>query len=259
MIMIPPIAASLFFLALSPATSNRAMPVQEVELYETGVGVMVREIDVRGDASPSFTVARGHLDDASKSLMVETTGKVQVDALDFPTPETIGSASVRAGFDAPDFDKRQVAGDYKEILQACIGERLSVQLGSSQVRGMLVVVQDILVETQSSKAEKPKPVSERLLQLAIFGENGKLSKVRSDDIEKIVLLDADVQEKLRKLVATISPRRTREPYQFSFHTHGTGTLRVRYIQETPLWQVNYRLHATSTHGKTQLRVCQMWM
>ncbi len=224
---------------------QRALPLDKLRLYETGVGYYERAGSLGGPGGASVPVPSGHLDDALKSMVVlGSDGQVQSVAFDSRNSPAVARA--RAGLPPePDAPIR-----VHDVLLGLRGHEITVRRGPRRIRGRLVDVIGVPDVDQMGQipneengvptaAEQAGAVKDKTFALLVT-RTGRYRRVDVAKIDEITPSDPDVRARMQAaLDATVALRSNARGL---IEVEGKGAdVRIGYLAESPIWRATYRL------------------
>jgi hypothetical protein len=237
---------SLALFACATAPRERALPLEKLRLYETGVGYFERAGELGGPAGASLPVPSGHLDDALKSLVVlGKDGSVQ--SVAFDSRQSPAVARARAGL-PPETDAPIRMHD---VLQALTGHEVVVRSKARRIRGRVVDVIGIPAGTDvgtgtgeggngiPTAAEQAGTAPGKTFALLVTPA-GRYRRIDIAKLDEVTPVDPDVRARMTAaLDATVA---------LGSNARGTlevagkgGAVRLGYLAEAPVWRASYRL------------------
>ena len=224
---------------------QRALPLDKLRLYETGVGYYERAGSLGGPGGASVPVPSGHLDDALKSMVVlGSDGQVQSVAFDSRNSPAVARA--RAGLPPePDAPIR-----VHDVLLGLRGHEITVRRGPRRIRGRLVDVIGVPDVDQMGQipneengvptaAEQAGAVKDKTFALLVT-RTGRYRRVDVAKIDEITPRDPDVRARMQAaLDATVALRSNARGL---IEVEGKGSdVRIGYLAESPIWRATYRI------------------
>jgi hypothetical protein len=224
------------------SSSARVLPLRRLRLYEAGVGYFERTgaIDGRNDAE--LPLPAGHVDDALKTLVVldDAAGRVRVSGVRFAS--SIGEGMARALAGLPLTDEGEL--DHGTVLNSLVGLDVEVARGrGAPLRGRVL---DVLgpftpVWEQDAKRASEDASVEPRWTVILVGEDGRVTRLSSEEIQGVTPLDREVAERLRLAAAALAERSAQQPKPLAVGVAGSGKVRIGYVAEAPLWRTSHRL------------------
>lgn len=240
------LVSSLALLACATAPRERALPLDKLRLYETGVGYFERAGELGGPAGASLPVPSGHLDDALKSLVVlGKDGTVQ--SVAFDSRQSPAVARARAGL-PPQSDAPIRVHD---VLLALRGHEVVVRSKARRIRGRVVdvigVPETTAVGTGTAEGGNGLPTAAEQAGTTInktfallVTRTGRYRRIDVAKLDEVTPVDPDVRARMQAaLDATVA---------LSSNARGAlevsgkgGAVRLGYLAEAPVWRASYRL------------------
>lgn len=225
-------------LAAQPLASAEALPmgksdlpVSKVVLYSSGVGYFEHAGSVTGDSRTELSFRTGQINDLLKSLVLEDLGGGTVGSIVYPSQDpidkTLRSFQVDLTND-PSLAKLLAQLRGAEVI-------LTKTFEQAPIRGTILGV-----ETKTKVDKDGVKIESAYLNLAV---NGTLSSLSLDQIEKVELVDPQLQAELTKALAALAQARNQDKKPIAIELKGKGERKVRlaYVVETPIWKTSYRL------------------
>jgi hypothetical protein len=205
------------------------LPVRSVTLFSSGVGYVLREGEVDGDASVPLLFRTTQVNDILKSLVqLDEKGTVRpaIYAARDPIGRTLQSFAV---------DVTQPM-DRAQLLNRLRGAQVAVEAeGRGSVTGRIVGV-----ESQQRLIAPEKTATVEIL--TVLGDAG-LQSVPLDSVRSIRLLDDRLNREFKEALSLLASGSDDRRRQVVLHFSGKGRRKVRvgYVTEAPLWKISYRL------------------
>lgn len=238
--------ASLALVACATAPRERALPLEKLRLYETGVGYFERAGELGGPKGASLPVPSGHLDDALKSLVVlGKDGAVQ--SVAFDSRQSPAVARARAGLPA----ETEAPIRMHDVLLALRGHEVVVRSKARRIRGRVVDLIGTPVGTDvgtgtgeggngiPTAAEQAGTAVNKTFALLVT-RTGRYRRIDVAKLDEVTPVDPDVRARMSAaLDATVA---------LSSNARGAlevagkgGAVRLGYLAEAPVWRSSYRL------------------
>jgi len=208
--------------------SGRSLPLEKVVLFTSGVGFFDRRGQVEGDAEVQLRFNVEDVNDLLKSMVVQDLGGGRVSAVTYgsrdPITRTLKTFAI-------DLTGQPTLAD---LLRQIRGERLEVEAPSRLV-GTLVGV-----ERHEEKLEDNRTIP---FDVIVLLTDQGLTSVRLDRIGRLRLLNEALDREFRQALAILALENVSEKKTVAcrFQGQGVRTVRIAYIQETPVWKTSYRL------------------
>jgi hypothetical protein len=238
--------SSLALFACATAPRERALPLEKLRLYETGVGYFERAGELGGPKGASLPVPSGHLDDALKSLVVlGKDGTVQ--SVAFDSRQSPAVARARAGLPA----ETSAPIRMHDVLLALRGHEVVVRSKARRIRGRVVDLIGTPVGTDvgtgtgeggngiPTAAEQAGTAVNKTFALLVT-RTGRYRRIDVAKLDEVTPVDPDVRARMSAaLDATVA---------LSSNARGAlevagkgGAVRLGYLAEAPVWRSSYRL------------------
>ncbi len=223
-------------LALASRSESAAkLPVQQVVLFNSGVGYFQREGDVEGSCRIDLSFPVQDINDMLKSLVLQDLGGGQINAVSFdsqaPIAKTLHSFAV-------DLSSNPTLG---QILDQARGEKIEVVLQQSQTSQPGTLTGTIIgIEKQKVPAGKDGALDVEALNM--WCAEG-MRQVKLADTQRIRFLNPVMETEFRKAleVVTLSHDVQKKAVTLNFKGDGKRPVRVGYVVENPIWKTSYRL------------------
>src|SRR5437899_767235 len=225
----------------SPSAPPPAIPVRSVVLFSSGVGYFEHVGTIAGDVSTELRFKTNQINDILKSLVLEDRGG-RVSAVVYPSQDplskTLGSFQVN------------ITGNptLAELLTQLRGAKLTVTAQAERIAGTILGVE-----------RKLKPVSDKGQLVEAWVVNlltgSSIRAVSLDDVLKIELEEAQLQDELNKALLALAEARDQDkkPVTLNFRGDGERQVRIGYVVETPIWKTSYRLILPGPDEKPRLQ------
>ena len=206
------------------------VPVRVVVLYSSGVGYFEHAGTVAGSSRTELRFKANQINDVLKSLVLEDLDGGRVSTVVYPSQDPL-SKTLRS-FQV-DITSNPSLG---ELLTQLRGAPVKVEVQAEQISGTILGLE-----------KKPIAVGENGQVVDVWVMNliagGSFRMVHLDEVQKIDLEDAQLQEELQKALLALSQARDQDKKPVAIHFQGEGERRVRlgYVVETPIWKTSYRL------------------
>ncbi len=225
----------------SPSAPPPAIPVRSVVLFSSGVGYFEHVGTIAGDVSTELRFKTNQINDILKSLVLEDRGG-RVSAVVYPSQDplskTLGSFQVN------------ITGNptLAELLTQLRGAKLTVTAQAERIVGTILGVERKL----KAAGDKGQAVEVWVVNLI---SGGSIRAVPLDDVLKIELEEAQLQDELNKALLALAGARDQDkkPVTINFRGDGERQVRLGYVVETPIWKTSYRLILPGTDEKPRLQ------
>ena len=225
----------------SPSTPTPEIPVRSVVLFSSGVGYFEHVGTIAGDVNTELRFKTNQINDILKSLVLEDRGG-RIGAVIYPSQDpiskTLGSFQVN------------ITGNptLAELLTQLRGAKLTVTAQAERIAGTILGVERKL----KAASDKGQVVDVWVVNLLT---GGSIWAVPLDDVLKIELEEAQLQDELNKALLAIAEARAQDkkPVTLNFRGDGERQVRVGYVVETPIWKTSYRLILPGPDEKPKLQ------
>jgi hypothetical protein len=206
------------------------VPVRIVALFSSGVGYFEHAGTVTEDTTAELRFKTNQINDILKSLVLEDADGGRVSAVVYPSQDPL--AKTLRSFQVDITGNPSLA----QLLNQLRGAKVLVGAQAELISGTILGVE----KKQKAVGDKGQIVEAWALNL-VSGAN--LRSVPLDEVQKMELEDAQLQEELAKALQTLSQARDQDKKPVAIHFQGKGERRVRlgYVVETPVWKTSYRL------------------
>lgn len=215
-------------LAAEDAAPSAELPIKRVVMYTSGVGFFERGGKVKDDATIELRFGTRDINDLLKSLVLEDLDGGQVTTVSFSGHNPVGQTLKTFSID--------LTGDpsLADLLRQVRGEQVRIS-GPNVLEGRILGV-----EQRQQIGEHGAAATWDVLTL--LTENG-MQAVRLDAAQSVRLLDEKLNAELNEALGLLAQARSTDKKTVTLRCAGKGqrTLRVGYIQETPVWKTSYRL------------------
>jgi len=209
------------------------LPIRRVVLYSSGVGYFERQGKVTGDETIELRFGRHDINDLLKSLVLEDLdgGKVTAVSYDASTPaiQTLKTFSIDLT------GEPTLAGLLRQVRGEEVVVKTNVNQHQQEYQGTIVGIE----QRKQVRENGAQSVTDLLLLMTDQG----LRTIPLDAGIVVRMLDKTLNAELTEALALIAQARSTDKKSISLRCTGKGerTLRVGYIQETPVWKTSYRL------------------
>ena len=225
----------------SPSTPTPEIPVRSVVLFSSGVGYFEHVGTIAGDVNTELRFKTNQINDILKSLVLEDRGG-RIGAVIYPSQDpiskTLGSFQVN------------ITGNptLAELLTQLRGAKLTVTAQAERIAGTILGVERKL----KAASDKGQVVDVWVVNLLT---GGSIWAVPLDDVLKIELEEAQLQDELNKALLALAEARDQDkkPVTLNFRGDGERQVRVGYVVETPIWKTSYRLILPGPDEKPKLQ------
>lgn len=233
------LATCLMLTSTSAIAANdpAEVPVTRVVLFSSGVGYFEHAATVEGNAKTELRFKSAQINDILKSLVLEDLDGGSIGTVVYPSQDplskTLRSFQVDISANPP----------LAQLLYQVRGAQVTVTIHSETITGTILGVEQRMVPA----GDKGQTVPVALLNLIA---QGTIRAIRLDEVTKLELVDAELQEELGKALAALAQARDQDKKPVAINFSGQGQRRVRmgYVVETPVWKTSYRLVLPETEG-----------
>lgn len=224
----PALVLSLVAACAAFADAPKAdLEVTRVALFSSGVGYFEREATVTGNASAELSFRTQQINDIIKSLVIQDFGGGTVGVVSYASHDPLEKTLRSFGVDLT--GKPTLA----QLLEQLRGEPVELA-GGRAVSGTILGV------------EKLKRIAgEQTVEIDVLNllTDAGLQQVPFSDIGGLKLLNANVNEDLKKALAALARSHDAEKKSVVLRFDGQGQRRVRaaYLLEAPIWKTTYRM------------------
>lgn len=219
--------AIVLFAVILASAAAADLPVRQVVLYKHGVGYFERAGELKPGEAARLDFKPSEMNDVLKSLTIQDTVGGKVSGVRYDSSEPL--AQKLAGFPFALGDRLPLSS----FLDTLKGARLDVRIGSEAVTGTVV-------GGRQAPATQQQPERELLTLLL---DSGDLRAVDLSSATSLRLLDAELQEQLKRYLSTISGARSTEKRSVFIDSTGSQSrnLIAGYVIPMPVWKSSYRL------------------
>lgn len=204
------------------------IPVKRVVMFSSGVAFFEHSGQVEGDSQVDLKFNVKDINDLLKSMVLQDQGGGKISTVSYgskdPITRTLATFSI-------DLTANPTLAD---LLKQIRGEQIEMDAPTKIVGTILGV------ETRKVVQGKDQAVDVSYLNL--LTEDG-LRSVSLDNVGRIKLSNAKLDEELRKALAVLATGKSQEKKAVSLSFLGAGKrdVKIGYIQEAPIWKTSYRL------------------
>jgi hypothetical protein len=224
-----------FGLAGTTATTEAGLPqvdipVRKVVLYSSGVGYFEHLGSVTGNSSTELHFKTGQINDILKSLVLQDLDGGRVGIIVYPSQDPL-TKTLRS-FQVDLSGNPSLA----ELLIQIRGSPVQVMIQGERLQGTILGLE----KKPKVETDKEQFVGSWTLILIV---KGGIRTVPLDEVQRIELEDAQLQDELHKALSALAQARdqAKKPVLISFEGEGNRRVRVGYIVEAPIWKMSYRL------------------
>ncbi len=204
------------------------IPVKRVVMFSSGVAFFEHAGQVEGDSQVDLKFNVKDINDLLKSMVLQDEGGGKISTVSYgskdPITRTLATFSI-------DLTSNPTLAD---LLKQIRGEQIEIDAPTKIVGTILGV------ETRRVPQGKEQPVEVSYLNL--LTDDG-LRSVSLDNVGRIKLTNAKLDEELRKALTVLATGKSQEKKAVSLSFLGAGKrdVKIGYIQEAPIWKTSYRL------------------
>lgn len=208
---------------------DSALPLNKVVMFNSGVGYFEHRGNVDGDTKIDLRFRVEDINDLLKSMILEDRGGGKISTVTYgsrdPITKTLKTFPV-------DLTSNPTLG---QILDQVRGEQVQIDAPTA-ISGVLLGV-----EKRKKDVGKDHDVVE-VEYLNLLTDAG-LRTVPMDSIGRIKFVDEKLDAELRQALSVLAAGHNTDKKTVSLNMLGQGkrTVRVGYIQATPVWKTSYRL------------------
>jgi hypothetical protein len=222
------LAACLPLLVTAQDEKSAQVPLKRVVMFSSGVSFYERNGEVEGDASVDLRFNTDDVNDLLKSMVVQDEGGGRISTISYgskdPITRTLSTFSI-------DLTSNPTLAD---LLDQVRGEKVEIK-STNVLTGIILGVEKRQKEVGENKTIETQ-------HLNLLTDEG-LRSVPLEGIGLIKLanpkLDADLRQALT--VLAMSNSKDKKSVELRFTGEGKRSVRVGYIQESPIWKTSYRL------------------
>jgi hypothetical protein len=206
------------------------VPVRKVMLFSSGVGYFEHMGMISGNSSTELRFKTNQINDILKSLVLQDLDGGQAGTIIYPSQEPL--AKTLRSFQVDLSNHPSLA----EMLTQVRGSQVKVTFQAEHLQGTILGLE----KKQTAWGDREAIVEVWILNL-ITG--GTVRSVPLDEVQRIELEDAQLQEELHKALLALAQARDQATKPVLIHFEGVGDrwVRLGYIIETPIWKTSYRL------------------
>lgn len=204
------------------------IPVKRVVMFSSGVAFFEHAGQVEGDSQVDLKFNVKDINDLLKSMVLQDQGGGKISTVSYgskdPITRTLATFSI-------DLTSNPTLAD---LLKQIRGEQIEID-APTKIVGIILGV-----ETRKVVQGKDQAVDVNYLNL--LTDDG-LRSVSLDNVGRIKLTNAKLDEELRKALAVLATGKSQEKKAVSLSFLGAGKrdVKIGYIQEAPIWKTSYRL------------------
>ena len=206
------------------------VPVRKVMLFSSGVGYFEHLGVISGNSNTELRFKTNQINDILKSLVLQDLDGGQAGIVVYPSQEPL--AKTLRSFQVDLSNHPSLA----DILTQVRGSQVKVAIQAEHLQGTILGL-----EKKPKTGGDQQPIVEVWVLNLIAG--GTVRSVSLDEVQRIELEDAQLQEELHKALLALAQARDQAKKLVLIRFEGVGDRRVRlgYIIDTPIWKTSYRL------------------
>jgi hypothetical protein len=219
------------------------VPLSRVVLFNAGVGYFEHKGDVEGSARLDLKFKVDDVNDLLKSMVVEDQGGGHVSTVTYGSRDPVTKALQTFSIDLT--NDPSLAG----ILAQIRGEKIEVEVARNDktetITGTILGLEK-RERPVAAEGEKEVLKTDVLNLLTATG----LRSVELEQIRNLKLLNEKLAGELKQALEVLASGHSNEKKTVSLNFIGKGqrTVRVGYVQETPIWKTSYRLVIREDEG-----------
>jgi hypothetical protein len=220
--------------SLAAETAPADLSVRSVMLYSSGVGYFEHAGTVRDTTTASLFFKTGQINDVLKSLVMEDADGGRISAVVYPSQEPLARQLKSFQVDL------SASPSLATLLGQLRGTGVRVWLATEQLEGVILgLEQKPRMGVEKTTPEKNVPPGWAMNLVC----GSSIRWVWLDEVQRLELADAGLQEELNRALAAIAGARNqdRKPVRINFEGQGQRKVRLGYVTETPIWKCSYRL------------------
>lgn len=224
-------------------TMQVSVPTQRVVLFSSGVGYFEHGGKVKGNSSVELRFKTEQINDILKSLVLEDLDGGKAGVVVYPSQDPV--AKTLKSFQVDISENPSLAA----LLNQIRGVKIKAAAHSEEISGSILGVEI----KQRSVGQMDRTIDVWVLNI-LSGAN--IRSVALDDVQKLEIMDAQLQEELNKALATVAMERDKgkKPVTMNFAGQGERRVRFGYVVEAPVWKTSYRLMLSdSSKDKSHLQ------
>jgi hypothetical protein len=218
-----------------PATGERlpgkTLPLEQVILFNSGVGYFQREGDVEGDARVDLYFPVTDINDLLKSLVLQDQGHGKVTAISYDGQEPIDRTLKSFALD--------LTGNptFGQLLNQARGEKVELTLqntGGASAAALTGTIVGMESQVEANQRE--------VHQLNLLCAEGMRS-VPLSNVQRVRFLNAALDGEFRRALEVLASSHNSQKKSVRLQLAGEEkrTIKIGYVVEAPLWKSSYRL------------------
>jgi hypothetical protein len=228
------VAVTLLWLAALPAAAQEAgedagskLPLGKVVLFNSGVGYYEHLAEIEGNTEVELKFNVDDVNDLLKSMVLQDLGGGKISSVNYASKDPI-TRTLRTF--AIDLTENPTLAD---LLNQVRGERVAVDAPTA-IEGVILGIE-----------RRNQQVKDQVVQVEVLNllTDDGLRSIPLETVSRIRLVNADLDAELRQALAVLALGHAtdKKSVRLSFLGEGVRTVRVGYIQESPIWKTSYRL------------------
>lgn len=203
------------------------VPLRRIVLFNSGVGYFERLAEVDGNVSVQLKFKTEDVSDLLQSMVLHDLGGGTISPVTYSSKEPLTRTLETFRIDLTG------QPSLAELLEQIRGERIRVEM-PEPAEGVIVGVERNVERIDDRTIE--------VKTLNLLTSDG-LASIRLNEVRRIKLLNETLDEDFRRALAVLAADQAMEKKQVTVHFTGEGkrTVRMAYIQESPIWKTSYRL------------------
>jgi hypothetical protein len=217
--------------AARATASNEALPITQITLYRSGVGLFLRQGEVSGDTNIELKFDVAQINDVLKSLQVLDKGG-RVESVSYPSKDPLSHRLASFGLQIGDNPSLST------LLGRLRGSTVTLNLSDSKVEGAVLSVESIKMPV--GVGDKATVVDTQVVNLVT---PGGIRAVPIPSIVQFQIADKALADELNRALLALSEARAERTKTLDVILSGQGSrpAAVAYVHETPVWKTSYRL------------------
>jgi hypothetical protein len=204
------------------------LPMAKVVMFSSGVGYFEHDGDVTGDSHIDLRFNVNDINDLLKSMVLQDFGGGKISTVNYESKDPITKTLKTFAIDLTTHPT------LADLLKQIRGE--SVRVDAPQpILGKIIGV-------ERRKIRVGKDESTEVDYLNLLTDDG-LRSISLDTVARIKLTNEKLNAELQQALAVLATGHDTDKKTVSLHFLGNGkrSVRVGYIQESPVWKTSYRL------------------
>ncbi|HEX4000678.1 MAG TPA: hypothetical protein VHX65_19170 [Pirellulales bacterium] len=212
--------------AAEPPTAE--LPLKRVVLFSSGVGFFEHSGEIDGNRTVEMRFDTAAINDLLKSMVVQDFGQGHVSTVTYGSREPLAKQLKSFSIDLA---RNPTIAD---LLLQLRGQRLAISMPNP--------VEGTVVGLERREVPAAKEGMQAIDVLNLKTATG-LRSIPLNSIVEFRLLDEKLDKEFQDALAVLASAHTNDKKAVTLNFTGTGkrTVRVGYIQESPVWKTSYRL------------------